>query len=72
MLMMTKENDLSVRTTAESSRLPALMTADHINNTQCTHGDDVVVIVMVMTVGDDDDDGVETDDVCEQSIRMIE
>ena len=71
MLMMTNDNDLSVRTTAESSRLPALMTADHINNTQCTHGDDVVVIVMVITIGDDDD-GVETDDVCEQSIRMIE
>ena len=52
-LMMTKEKDLSVRrTTADSSRLPALMTADHINNTQYTHdhddGDDMVVMMVVM------------------------
>ena len=52
-LMMTKEKDLSVRrTTADSSRLPALMTADHINNTQYTHdhddGDDMVVMMVVV------------------------
>ena len=51
--MMTKEKDLSVRrTTADSSRLPALMTADHINNTQYTHdhddGDDMVAMMVVM------------------------
>ena len=32
--------DRSVRTSAEPSRLPALMTADHINNTHNTHDDE--------------------------------